>query len=126
MALPTADKDARCRANAPVGPRRLTSLGMAGIEGCGTGAQAVTAKLSLGPRYPRAMSRRADPARIDTARRDATRNRLIGERMTEATAEAWIAAWDAQAARDGLEPGRIYWERGWAWIAIQRQRRVRP
>ena len=72
------------------------------------------------------MSRRADPARIDEARRAATRNRLIGERVTEATADAWIAAWDAQAARDGLEPGRVYWERGWEWIAAQRQHRVRP
>jgi hypothetical protein len=55
------------------------------------------------------MSRRADPARIDKARHDATRNRLIGERVTPATADAWIAAWDAHAAREGLEPGREYW-----------------
>ena len=72
------------------------------------------------------MSRRADPARIDQARRAAIRNRLIGERMTEATADAWIAAWDAQAAQEGLEPGRVYWERGWEWIAAGRRRRVRP
>jgi hypothetical protein len=72
------------------------------------------------------MSRRADPARIDEARRAAIRNRLIGEGMTAATAEAWIAAWDAEAARDGLEPGRVYWERGREWIAAGRQRRVRP
>jgi hypothetical protein len=72
------------------------------------------------------MSRRADPARIDEARRAATRNRLKGERMTEATADAWIAAWDAQPVQDGLESGRVYWERGWEWIASERQRRVRP
>ena len=72
------------------------------------------------------MSRRADPARIDEARRAATRNRLIGERVTDPTADAWIAAWDAQAAQDGLEPGREYWERGWGRIATERQRRVRP
>jgi hypothetical protein len=72
------------------------------------------------------MSRRADPARIDKARRDATRNRLIGERVTPETADAWIAAWDAQAAQDGLEPGREYWDRGWEWIAAERQLRVRP
>jgi hypothetical protein len=72
------------------------------------------------------MSRRAAPARIDEARRAATRNRLIGEGVTEATADAWIAGWDAQAARDGIEPGRVYWERGWEWIASERQRRVRP
>jgi hypothetical protein len=54
------------------------------------------------------MSRRADPARIEEARRAATRSRLIGDGVTEATAEAWIAAWDVQAAADGLEPGREY------------------
>jgi hypothetical protein len=72
------------------------------------------------------VSRRADPRRIDVARRGATRNRLIGEGVTEATAEAWIAARDAKAAQDCLEPGRVYWERGWEWIAAERPRRVRP
>jgi hypothetical protein len=72
------------------------------------------------------MSRRANPARIDGARRAATRNRLIGERVTEATADAWIAAWDARAAQDGLEPGLVYWDRAWEWIAGERRRRVRP
>ena len=72
------------------------------------------------------MSQRADPARIDEARRAATRNRLIGERVTEATADAWIAAWDAQATQDSLEHGREYWERGWEWIEAGRTRGVRP
>jgi hypothetical protein len=72
------------------------------------------------------MSRRANPARIDGARRVAIRNRLIGERVTEATADAWIAAWGVKAEQDGLEPGRIYWERGWEWIAAERRGRVRP
>ena len=72
------------------------------------------------------MSRRSTPERIDEARRAATRNRLIGERLTESTADAWIAAWEAQAATDGLERGRTYWEAGWAWIAEQREHRVRP
>jgi len=48
------------------------------------------------------MSRRSDPARIDKAREAATRNRLIGTGLTEATADSWIAAWEAQAAQDGL------------------------
>ena len=86
----------------------------------------MTAYLSTATAYPRTMSRRADPARIDQARRAAIRNRLIGEGVTEATAEAWIAAWDAHAAEHGLEPGREYWERGWDWIATERERRVRP
>jgi hypothetical protein len=41
------------------------------------------------------VSRLSTPERIDTARRVATRNRLIGERVTEETADAWIAAVDA-------------------------------
>ena len=55
------------------------------------------------------MSRRSTPERIDEARRAATRNRLIGEGVTEATADALIAAWAEQAERDGLERGRAYW-----------------
>ena len=56
----------------------------------------------------------------------ATRNRLIGEGVTETTADARIAAWEAQAAQDGLERGSAYWQVGWDWIAAQRQHRVRP
>jgi hypothetical protein len=64
-------------------------------------------------------SRRSTPERIDEARRAATRNRLIGERVTPDTADAWIAAWEAQAARDGLERGASYFEAGWQWISEQ-------
>jgi hypothetical protein len=55
------------------------------------------------------MSRRSTPERLDEARRAATRNRLILDGATEATADAWIAAWEAQAALDGLERGAAYW-----------------
>jgi hypothetical protein len=72
------------------------------------------------------MSRRADPERIDEARRAATRHRLIGERVTPETADAWITAWAEQAARDGIEAGSEYWTAGWDWIAEQRTRQVRP
>jgi hypothetical protein len=72
------------------------------------------------------MSRRSTPERIDQARRAATRNRLICERMTEETAEAWIAAWEANAAQDGLERGSAYWQAGWDWIAEQRKTRRPP
>jgi hypothetical protein len=40
----------------------------------------------------------------------ATRNRLVGERTTGETADAWIAAWEAQAAQDGLERGSAFWQ----------------
>jgi hypothetical protein len=53
-------------------------------------------------------------------------NRLIGERVTPETANAWIAGWKAQAAQDGLERGAAYWDAAWLWIADQRKSRVRP
>lgn len=77
-------------------------------------------------RYAPRMTRRADPARIDAARHAATRQRLIGQRVTEATADAWIAAWEAQAGRDGIARDGRYWERGWDWINAERQRRSKP
>jgi hypothetical protein len=48
----------------------------------------------------------------DDARRAATRQRLIGQHVAEATADAWIAAWEVQADRDGLSRGSAYWEAG--------------
>ena len=38
-------------------------------------------------------------------------HRLIGVGMTEETADAWIDAWAAQAAKDVVEPGAGYWDR---------------
>jgi hypothetical protein len=72
------------------------------------------------------MSRRSTPERLDDARRAATRNRLMGDGVTADAADAWIAAWDAQAAQHGLERGSVYWETAWEWIAEQRRSRVRP
>jgi hypothetical protein len=72
------------------------------------------------------VARRSTPERIDGAHRAATRQRLIGERVSEATADAWIAAWEAHAAHDGLERGAAYWDAGWAWIAEQRRGRKLP
>ena len=53
----------------------------------------------------------------------ATRNRLIGTGLDEASADAWIVAWEAQAAQDGLQRDGAYWEAGWRWIAAERERR---
>jgi hypothetical protein len=72
------------------------------------------------------MSRRADPERIYEARRTANRNRLIRECVTESTADAWIAAWEDEAARRGLKRGQAFWQVGWAWIRAERQRQARP
>ena len=72
------------------------------------------------------MPRRSTPARIDAAQRAGTRRRLTLDGLSDTTADAWIAAWEAQAARDGLGPGSAYWDAAWDWIAVNRTRRVRP
>jgi hypothetical protein len=72
------------------------------------------------------MARRPTPERIEEARYQATRNRLIGVGMSEETADAWIDAWATQAARDGVEPGAGYSDAAWRWIAEQRRTRVWP
>ena len=78
------------------------------------------------PTRSRLTARRADPERIFQARRDAIRNRLIGTGLEEARADAWIAAWEAQAALDGLPRDGVYWETGWRWVTQQREQRARP
>ena len=72
------------------------------------------------------MSRRSTPERIDQAHRAATRARLIGERLTPETADAWIAAWEARATEAGLERGAAYWDASWDWIAERRLTRKLP
>ena len=49
------------------------------------------------------MSRRSTPERLHAARREATRQRLMGEGELPDQAERLIAQWELQAARDGLE-----------------------
>jgi hypothetical protein len=65
------------------------------------------------------MSRRSTPDRIDQARRAAVRASLIGDGALPETADAWIAAWDAKAAEDGLERGQAYWRAG---VGVDRRR----
>ena len=72
------------------------------------------------------MARRSTPERLDAAWHAGVRNRLIGEGATPETADAWLAAWEAKTAEDGLERGSAYWHAGWDWIAAQRERRARP
>jgi hypothetical protein len=55
------------------------------------------------------MARRSTSEPIGQARRAATpATRLIGEPIAPETADAWIAAWTEQAARDGIERGTAY------------------
>jgi hypothetical protein len=69
------------------------------------------------------LSRRSTPERIDAAHRAGIRSRLIGEGMLPKRVDDWIAQWEAQAARLGLERGSEYREAGYRWIASQRQSR---
>ncbi len=66
------------------------------------------------------MSRRADPQRLDEARRIATRNRLMGAGLTDASADALMAAWEAREPREMRERGGAYWAEAWEWIVAER------
>ena len=70
------------------------------------------------------MSRRADPARVDVAGGDLEPPHL--EDVDDATADASIAWWAVQAAREGIERGGADCERCWDWINAQRERRAKP
>ena len=68
------------------------------------------------------MSRRSTPARLEEARRAATRNRLVGSGLSEERANFLIAAWDAEAARQGRQRDVRYWDGAWEWIEDRRRR----
>jgi hypothetical protein len=73
------------------------------------------------------MPRRADPERIDLARRFAVRSRLTGEGLSEERAETWLSAWEDSAEAATVERRTSsYWELGTAWIARERARKPAP
>jgi hypothetical protein len=65
------------------------------------------------------------PARIDEARRAATRSRLIDEvRMPPDLVDVWIVAWEVEAADRGIERHpRAFWDGARDWILRSRGRR---
>lgn len=68
------------------------------------------------------MARRSDPTRIDAARREATRQRLLSTGMPPDRVDSLMAAWEAEAGRRGLPEGRRYADEiGWEWMAAQRE-----
>jgi hypothetical protein len=67
-----------------------------------------------------AMSRRSTPERLHEARRAANLQRLIGERELPDRSETLVAAWMEKADAEGLVRDGRYWDRGWDWIAPQR------
>lgn len=73
------------------------------------------------------MSRRSDPRRIQDAWKAAVRDRLIEEqRLSSADAEAWLHAWDVEAARLGLILDGDHWTLGSVWIREQRAKHRTP
>jgi hypothetical protein len=71
------------------------------------------------------MSRRPEPARIEMARREAHRARLIGDGEPPSRADKWVDGWEAEAARRGLPHGHEFWDGAWAWLGDQRNVRER-
>ena len=69
------------------------------------------------------MARRADPARIFQARRDAIRNTLTGSGMPLEAAERYCDAWEIEAAGRGLPRDGAYSTAGAEWIAAERKAR---
>jgi hypothetical protein len=64
------------------------------------------------------MARRADPARIHQARRDATLSTLTTAGLTQDDAERWLGLWEAQAIHDPQD--RDCWQAGANWIEAER------
>jgi len=69
------------------------------------------------------MSRRADPLRIEAARRAAAIARLVGAGELPDRAAAAVARWEATI--DG-QPSRADWERLDDWLGRERLRGTRP
>lgn len=68
------------------------------------------------------MARRPDPERLYAAHRAGLHNRLAREaKVSEATAERWILAWESEALNRHLDARTGgWWEPAWDWIADQR------
>jgi hypothetical protein len=68
------------------------------------------------------VSRHPDPARIDAARREATRRRLLATGILPERADALMAAWESEAERRGIsDGGRYATETAWDWMAARRR-----
>jgi hypothetical protein len=73
------------------------------------------------------MGRRSNPEGIDHARREAIRNAIMRSRGLDAdVAERWCDAWEAEAALQGVERDRDFWQTGKVWIDAQCAARKKP
>jgi len=66
------------------------------------------------------MARRADPTRIEAARRAATVARLTSAGGSAVAAAALVAEWEAVMAATGRTLGRSDWEAFDRWLADRR------
>jgi hypothetical protein len=66
------------------------------------------------------MSRRGDPVRIETARREATIARLVSAGRSPSAAAGLVGEWEAIHAASGRVLDRSDWERFDAWLASRR------
>jgi hypothetical protein len=68
------------------------------------------------------MASRSDPRLVYAARRDALTNRLLRETKIRAeSVEHFVSAWEAEAARRGLDQlAPEWWEPAWEWIVEHR------
>jgi hypothetical protein len=55
-------------------------------------------------------------SRVETALRILTKARLLSMRVPAYAVGRWCDAWEAEAARRGLEPSADSWEDGIRWI----------
>ncbi len=68
------------------------------------------------------MARRADPKRIDVAKRSAIAGRLGFTGMQRNTVERWLVAWESVG--QNRDAGDL-WDRGFAWVREERAWGVR-
>jgi hypothetical protein len=57
--------------------------------------------------------------RLETALRILTKARLVSMNVPAFAVGRWCDAWEAEAARRGLEPSAAYWEQGIRWIVAR-------
>jgi hypothetical protein len=57
-----------------------------------------------------------DESRLETALRILTKARLLSLHVPTYVVSRWCDAWEAEAARRGLEPSADSWEDGIRWI----------
>jgi hypothetical protein len=76
------------------------------------------------PAYATAMARHVDPERLHIARRMGLSARLVADaRLSQDSAERWIALWEAEARSRYLDAQTAaWWDGAWEWIAGQRGR----